>query len=133
MPVTANFDDFIMVSSPELAASAEACMGLLLQLMGWAYDTTGPKADTFSKEISALGVLFQLARTGEGCLVLDNTEKRKQEVACLVHDTLHLGQLSEKEAQSLRGRLAFAYSQVFGRIATDFLAFQSDPFQARAE
>ena len=128
MPVTANFDDFIMVSSPELAASAEACMGLLLQVMGWAYDTTGHKA--FSKEISALGVLFQLARTGEGCLVLDNTEKRKQEVACLVHDTLHLGQLSEKEAQSLRGRLAFAY---FGRIATDFLAFQWDPFQARAE
>ncbi len=109
------FDDFIIVSSPELSVSAEAGMGILLQLLGWACDTTGPKADTFSTEISALGVLFNLAETKDGLLTLDNTEKRKTEVAQLVQRTLDSNNLSKKEAQSLRGRLAFAYSKVFGR------------------
>ena len=98
--------------------SAEAGMGLLLQLMGWAYDTTGPKADTFSTQISALGVLFNLAETKDGLLTLDNIEKRKKEVVQLVKTTLDSNNLSKKEAQSLRERLAFAYSaysQVFGR------------------
>ena len=115
VPVTCYFDDFIIVWSPELSVSAEAGMGLLLQLMGWAYDTTGPKADTFSAEICALRVLFNLAETKVGLLTLDNREKRKKEVAQLVRMTLESNNLSKKEAQSLRGRLAFAYSQVFGR------------------
>ncbi len=83
--------------------------------MGWAYDTSGPKADSFSQEIAALGVLFKLDGTSNGDLVLDNTQKRKDELAQLVSGVLNSGRLEKKEAQSLRGRLAFAYSQVFGR------------------
>ncbi len=113
--VTCYFDDFIKVSSRELSVSAEAGMGLLLQLMGWAYDTTGPKADTFSTQISAPGVLFNLAATKDGLLTLDNTEKRKKEVKQLVKMTFDSNKISKKEAKSFRGRLTFAYSQVFGR------------------
>ena len=102
VPVTCYFGDFIIVSRPELSVSAEAGMGLLLQLMGWAYDKTGPKADTFSTQISALGVLFNLAETKGGLLTLDNTEKRKEEVAQLVKTTLDSNNLPKKEAQSLQ-------------------------------
>ena len=82
--LTCHFDDFIVVSSPEMSVSVEAGMGLLLQLMGWAYDTT----DTFSNEISALGVLFNLAGTKDGVLTLDTTDKRKKEVAQVVQGLL---------------------------------------------
>ena len=55
VPVSCYFDDFILVSTPEVSKSSESCMSLLLQLMGWAYNTPGPKADSFSQEIAALG------------------------------------------------------------------------------
>ena len=84
MPVSCYFDDFILISNPELSKSSESCMSLLLQLMGWAYDTSGPKADCFSQEIAALGVLFKLDETGSGDLVLDNTQKRKDELSQLI-------------------------------------------------
>ena len=115
MPVRCYFDDFILISKPELSKSFESCVSLLLQLMGWPYDTSGPKADCFSQEIAALGVLFKLDGTCNGDLVLDNTQKRKDELSQLIDGILTSGRLEKKEAQSLRGRLAFAYSQVFGR------------------
>ena len=62
-----------------------------------------------------MGVLFNLAETKDGLLTVDNTEKRKKEVAQLVQMTLESNNLWKKEAQSLGGRLAFAYSQAFGR------------------
>ena len=90
-------------------------MSLLLQLMGWAYDTSGPKADSFSREISALGVVFRLSDACIAELVLDSTQRRKDELAHLINDILTAGELDRKGAQSLHGRLAFAYAQVFGR------------------
>ena len=33
-------------------------MCLLFELLGWAYDKEGPKADTFSELVSSLGVDF---------------------------------------------------------------------------
>ena len=105
----------IMISKPELVKSSESCLSLLLQLMGWAYDTSGPKADSFSREISALGVVFRPSDTCSGELVLDNTQRRKDELVHLINDILSAGELDRKGAQSLRGRLAFACAQVFGR------------------
>ena len=84
VPVSCYFDDVILISKPELSKSSESCVSLLLLLMGWVYDTSGPKADSFSQEIAALGVLFKLDGTCNGDLVLDNTQNRKDELAQLV-------------------------------------------------
>ena len=51
-----------------------------------------------------------LAKRFEIC----NTPKRTEDVLQLIDTTVSSGVLDKKSAQSLRGRLAFAYAQIFG-------------------
>lgn len=53
---------------------------LMLDVLGWAFGRMGPKSDDFSSMVSALGVIFNLARTVDGTLLVTNTEKRIAEV-----------------------------------------------------
>ena len=114
LPTTCYYDDFVVVSTPELVKSSEPCMSLLLDLLGLHYDKEGPKADTFSSMLTTLGVVFDLNRSGDQSIVIKNTEKRRLESLQLIDSTLSAGVLDKHSAQVLRGRLAFSYAQVFG-------------------
>ena len=114
LPTTCYYDDFVVASTPELSMNSEASMALLLDLLGWRYDKEGPKSDTFSSQVMTLGVQFDLAETAKGFFEVCNTAKRKEDVLNLIDSTLSDGTMDKKAAQSLRGRLAFAYSQIFG-------------------
>ena len=114
LPTTCYYDDFVVASTPELSANSEASMALLLDLLGWNYDREGPKADTFSSQVLTLGVQFDLSGTANGFFEVCNTSKRKEDVLNLIDAVLDAGTMDKKAAQSLRGRLAFAYSQIFG-------------------
>ena len=75
---------------------------------------------TFSDFVSALGVLFDLSRTREGVVMVDNTCKRKEDLNKLIADTLKQGSLDCRRALELRGKLASADAQVMdlaGRYA----------------
>ena len=48
---------------------------------------------------------------------MKNTEKSAKEITEVIHEALATGRLTPKEALSLRGRLAFAEGQLFGRGA----------------
>ncbi len=113
--LTCYFDDFICVSSPQLAKNSEKTFETILDLLGWKYDKAGDKSDSMSSEVAALGVQLDLSKSGEGILYVSNTEKRKGDLAKLMADTLSRGTLSSSEAASLRGRLGFAEGQLFGR------------------
>ena len=102
---------------------------MLFQLLGWKYDTEGPKADVFSDSVSALGVLFDLSRTHQEVVVIDNTCKRKEDLDKMVADILGL-------VLELRGKLAFADAQVMGlagRFALQQITAHAyhSPFKAR--
>ena len=115
VPTTSYYDDFI-VSSPDcLATNTGTTMELLFRLLGWIFDTEGPKADVFSRQVSALGLRFDLSESGEGVVVVDNTCKRKQDIASLVSGILETKTLPYKQGLELRGKLAFAKSQVMGK------------------
>ena len=135
LPLTSYYDDFLAASSVALAKNTEDSMSMLFQLLGWKYDTEGPKADVFSDSVSALGVLFNLEHTPEGVVVVDNTCKRKDDLDKVVEDILEQGSLEHKLALELRGKLAFADAQVLGlagRYALQQItahAYQS-PFKA---
>ena len=58
--VTCYFDDFVVLSPPSLAKSAEAAFANLLTLLGWAYDQDDDKADAISSSISALWIIIEL-------------------------------------------------------------------------
>ena len=82
--------------------------------MGWRFDKEGPKADAFSAMVVTLGVQFNLSGTANGYFEICNTPKRTEDVLKLIDNTLSSSMLDKKNAQSLRGRLAFAYAQIFG-------------------
>ncbi|CAE7654078.1 unnamed protein product [Symbiodinium sp. CCMP2592] len=115
VPTTSYYDDFIVASPDCLADNTGSTMELLFQLLGWVFDTVGPKADTFSRDVSALGLHFDLSESGDGVVTVDNTEKRKKDIHALVSDVLDKGHLSYKGGMELRGKLAFANSQVMGK------------------
>ena len=94
----------------------QSSLMLMLDVLGWAFDRMGPKSDDFSSMVSALGVIFNLARTVDGTLLVTNTEKRIAEVVQCIDDLLEKKALSKKDALRLRGRLAFCDAFVFGRL-----------------
>ena len=59
-------------------------------------------------------VQFDLSGTPKGYFEICNTPKRTEDVLTLIDTTLSSKVLDKKGAQSLRGRLAFAYAQIFG-------------------
>ena len=77
----------------------------------------GPKALDFEPVFDSLGATFDLNHLSEGTLLVKNTEKRAKEITDVINEVLATGRLTPKEALSLRGRLAFAEGQLFGRGA----------------
>ena len=56
-----------------------------------------------------------MSQTDAGQVLIRNTERRKSGLILLVDKVLQLREMSSREALSMRGRLAFAESHVFGR------------------
>ena len=76
---------------------------------GWKFDRDGDKADVFSF------VLFSLEASRGGLVRVCNTAKRCDELVGQIDAILAAGKLHRKDGLVLRGRLAFADAQVFGR------------------
>ena len=111
VPTTSYYDDFIVASPDCLSENTGTTMELLFRLLGWLFDTTGPKADVFSRSVMALGLHFDLSGSGNGVITVDNTSKRKTLVSRVLED----GCLSYKGGMELRGKLSFANSQIMGK------------------
>eukprot|EP00434_Breviolum_minutum_P030988 symbB.v1.2.027406.t1/scaffold2802.1/size122644/2 len=70
---TSFYDDYILFSPPGLAKNAEQTAKSLLRLLGWIFAEDGKKAQPFSSMCPALGVVFDLHRSGDGCCFIKNT------------------------------------------------------------
>ena len=121
IPLSCYFDDYILTATPQLAENTEASMTILLTMLGWAFDRTGPKSDSFSHMVQALGVVFHLTDSVHGMINISNTDKRLTEILELLDETLERNTLTVKQAQVLRGRLAFSDAFIFGRAGKSAL------------
>ena len=74
-----------------------------MDIFGWAFDREGPKSDTFSKRVAALGVVFNLDPTLDRRLEVQNTEKRLQVSVGAIDRILSSKQLGKRDALVLRG------------------------------
>lgn len=115
IPLSCYFDDFVIASTPELAHNTQSSLSVFLDLLGWAYDKVGPKADNFSPSTAALGVVFDMDKSDNGMISVSNTEKRISETRAMIDSFLEKGEMSFKESQVARGRLAFCDAHIFGR------------------
>ena len=65
----------------------------------------------------ALGLIFDLSQFGKGKVLIKHTPERKRELIERLEEILTKGSLTPKEAESLRGRVQWYESYLFGRIA----------------
>lgn len=90
---------------------------LLFKALGWELSTGANKDAPFSDVFSALGVQLDLRGTKDGFFEVDNFESRKLELQSRISDVVAAGAFTPAESLSLRSRLLFAESQIFGRYA----------------
>ena len=114
---TSFYDDFVVVCREGEAEHTDRLVRFFFETFGWRLSTDDEKNCQFSKIFDALGVQFDLRDAPKGVLRIGNTDKRKAELGQLVQDILRQNRLPPKEAESLRSRLMFAESQVYGRTA----------------
>lgn len=118
---TSFYDDFICICKPEDAESTDLFVRFLFKTLGWDL-STGPEKDSpFGPVFSALGVQVDLTGTAEGFFELGNTESRKAELSERIDGILGADLMTAAESLSLRSRLLFAESQLFGRFAKSAL------------
>ena len=109
------YDDYILLSTPELTRSSEITAAALFELLGWDYAKEGRKCVPFSSQCEALGVLFDLEDSSKGVCRIYNTESRIAEISDEIEKVIQAGALTQTDAQKLRGRLQFAEAQIYGR------------------
>ena len=111
----AYFDDYVIVENDNLCRLGGMCVDLIFRLLGWT--TSVDKETPFSDLCVVLGLEINLREIKLGMVLVQNTQKRKNELSQSIASILESGKLSPKEGQSLRGRLIFAENQIFGRQA----------------
>ena len=111
------FDDFTQLEPALTAASAQATMEGFLDLLGWKVAKAEKKCLPFSEVFVSLGVQVDLSQTKSGCVVLSHKPGRIDNLEDQVEELIASGKMNFKEALSIRGKVYFSESQVFGRMA----------------
>ena len=112
------FDDFPMFCRDEDEEVVDQTAASFLRLLSVLFAETGRKATKFAKIFKALGLMFDLSNFGEGEVTVGHTPERVAELADAIQRIVESGCLSQAEAESLRGRLHWFTSFLFGRRAS---------------
>ena len=110
------FDDFVTLARIGESKSVFIAVDQFFKLLGWAV-SSGDKDLPFASKFKALGVEVDLSSWKSGLVRFSNTEQRAAELSEKISEILHAGKLSVPEALSLRGRMQFANSQLWGRAS----------------
>ena len=114
---SAYFDDYSVLTRPELERNTNWAVTALLDLLGLRYADTGPKCPPFATVFKMLGLSIDLSRAESKAFTVGHTSDRKTELLRSLLEILENGEITTKEAERLRGRMLFFESFVFGRIA----------------
>ena len=111
------FDDFPILSKAEISDQTEKHVSHLLNLIGLRFSSEGKKWLPFDERMAVLGVILDLRCFAEGVVSFRHTEARRRELEETLNRHLESDALSQKDAESLRGRLIWFESFLFGRVA----------------
>ncbi|CAJ1388421.1 unnamed protein product [Effrenium voratum] len=114
---SAFFDDFPTLSVADASAMTDKHVAMLFDLLGVDFAREGKKCAQFGSQMKALGLVFDLEQFSSGKVYIRHTAERKTELLDRLNDILERNELSPKDAESLRGRLHWYESYLFGRTA----------------
>ena len=118
---TAYFDDFSVVTRPELEQNTSWAVQSLFRLLGIIFAEEGDKAPPFDHVFRMLGLEIDASMACNKNVLVGHTATRRAELVASLNDVLECKQLSPKEAQRLRGRMIFFECYTFGRAANLWL------------
>ena len=107
------YDDFFITGNSAESRHLDMMQKGFFALLSW--ETSAEKGGAFQAVAKALGVQFSFADSSSGLLSVCNTEGRIKEVCDQIQFFLERGKASSAELATLRGRLLFADSHIFGR------------------
>ena len=105
------FDDFPCISHCCQLASTKSSVECLFKLLGFrfAHDKLAP----FAERSEMLGVILDTSK--QGCIVIDNKDTRKAELAAEITKILESGSMDVDTLPSVLGRVQFAEMRISGR------------------
>lgn len=109
------FDDYFVVEKSSLKRHTSFIVDNLFSLLGW--ETSSEKNAEFNSLARALGVVFDFGETHLASMVVRNSEQRCLEIAGLIDAIITNKRWTKAELETLRGRLIFVESQIYGRAA----------------
>ena len=111
------FDDFPILSRNDVSQQTEQHVSMVLDLLGMRFAKEGKKWAPFQNQLEVLGVVVDLSSFQDGVVFFRHTAARKEELNETLTKHLTTNRMSQKEAETLRGRLIWFESFMFGRIA----------------
>ena len=105
IPWLAYYDDFPVFAIEDETSTVECAVDGLFDVMGVDFARSGKKATSFSTEVSALGLIFDLTDFAKGEFVIRHTDRRSRELQETLRHHLSSDSLTPREAEVLRGRL----------------------------
>lgn len=111
------FDDFPTLSVQGYSSSADSSVRLLFDLLGVGYAKEGKKNTQFDERMKALGIVFDFSNSGSGVVLICHTPERRAELLEKIRCILSEDSLPPKAAESLKGRIQWYDSFLFGRVA----------------
>ena len=114
---SAFYDDYVCVCKEGTERQTDRMVRFLFKTLGWDLSEEPEKDKEFAPVFQALGVEFDLRSVPSGFFLVGNTSSRKEELKERMTDILKANTLEPAAAESLRSRLLFADSQIYGRFS----------------
>ena len=114
---SAFFDDFTSLSPQAIEESAFTAAVLLFKLLGWKVSEKEGKNKPWSELFVTLGVVFDISKISESLSTVSNKPDRVLDMQLILAECLKSKHASAKQCESVKGKLSYADSQVFGRAS----------------
>jgi hypothetical protein len=115
------FDDYPLVAPKEVADLTHHAVKLFMKMLGWTVAEADKKDVPMAEHFTALGIKFNMSRILEGLSLVENVQKRTEDMIKLIESCRNKKGVTKHESEVIRGRLQFMESQLFGRAGKSFL------------
>ena len=119
------FDDFTQLETSRLSLSTFNSIERFFSLLGWQISMKPKKRLQFSNIFTSLGAEIDLSLVGVGTVIVRNKPGRLNDVIGTLARLLE-SEVTEADLVSLRGKILYAESFIFGRVSAPLVRAIND-------
>jgi hypothetical protein len=115
------FDDYPVLAPSDVSELVHKAVKMFFSTLGWCVSEDQKKDTPMNQFFVALGVKFDMTNILSGQSVVENLQKRTEDMIALLTSCLENKCVTYHQVEVIRGRLQFMESQLFGRAGKSFL------------